>query len=278
MGARRTFLQMLGASVLAQFCLFAGMIIFKIEGVFCVLMAAPLWLTFATVGTVIAYPIHRALWRNYATPNPRAFPIIGLIALFMVPMWMGAEHISGEQSPLFVVTSQIDIDAPTQVVWQNLVSFPNLPEPGWSNGGWLFKAGIARPIRAEIQGNGIGATRTCVFSTGRAPETITTWEPGHLLELNVLSTPPSMEETSIYPNLHPAHLEGYMTSAKARFEIVELPNHHTRLIGTSWYQNKMFPVVYWQLWSDAAIKAVQTHVLAHVKVLSEQAVQKIEKL
>ena len=133
----------------------------------------------------------------------------------------------------------------------------------------MSPAGIARPIRAEITGTGPTATRYCVFSTGRALESVRIWNENQLLELDVISTPPSMEETSIYPNLHPAHLEGYMQSARARFELIPLPGNRTRLVGTSWYSNRMFPVAYWQLWSDAAIKAVQVHVLDHIKNLSE---------
>ncbi len=74
-----------------------------------------------------------------------------------------------------------------------------------------------------------------------------------------------MEETSIYPHLHPAHLEGYLESARARFELIDLGGGRTRVVGTSWYRNRLFPVAYWQLWSDAAIKAVQVNVLGYVK-------------
>ncbi len=207
------------------------------------------------------------MWRDYAIVQ--GFPVVGLMLVLMVPMWMGAEHVEGEESPLFVVTSAVEIDAPPEVVWARVVSFPELPPMGWGNGGWMFKAGIARPIRAEIVGSGVGATRYCVFSTGKAVEPVTRWEPGRLLEVDVVKTPPAMEETSIYPNLHPAHLEGYMESVRARFELIDLGGGRTRVVGTSWYRNRLFPVAYWQLWSDAAIKAVQVNVLGHVKALSE---------
>lgn len=269
MGARRSFLQLFAAAVLSQAFLFAGMLIFGIEGIFCIIMAAPLWMTIATVGSLIAYPIHRYLWRNQDPSVGRGFPIVGLLLLALVPSWMGAEHIAAPQPPLLMVTTSIDIDAPPVVVWHNVLSFPNLPEPGWDRGGWLFHAGIARPIRAEITGTGLTAIRWCVFSTGCAVEPVRTWNENRLLELDVISTPPSMEETSLYPNLRPAHLEGYMQSARARFELIPLPGNRTRVVGTSWYSNRMFPVAYWQLWSDAAIKAVQVHVLDHIKNLSE---------
>jgi hypothetical protein len=267
-GRPRTFWSLVWASMLAQLFLFLGTIIFAIEGIFCILMAAPLWFVIALVGTCIAYPIHRAMWRNYAVS--RGFPVLLLLILCFTPAWMGAERSQIKTPAQWIMSATIDIDAPPSVVWQNVVRFPDMPSPGWSQGGWLFKAGIARPIRAEFEGNGASGMRYCVFSTGKAIEPVRTWQPGRLLEVDVISTPPSMEETSIYPHLHPAHLEGYMESDGARFELISLPGGRTRLIGTSWYHNRMYPAFYWKWWTDQAIKAVQVHVLDHIRNLSER--------
>ncbi|HVT81933.1 MAG TPA: hypothetical protein VHM90_14915 [Phycisphaerae bacterium] len=268
-GARRTFLQLFGVAVATQFTLFAALLVMGIEGIVCLIMAAPLWMTIAVVGALVAYPIHRAMWRHVPEFGARGFPVVALFMLASLPLFMGAEHAAAPAAPLLMVSTEMEIDAPPEVVWQYVPSFPDLPAPGWGDGGWLFKAGIARPIRAEIDGSGIGATRECVFSTGRAIEPVTAWVPARLLEVDVIWTPPSMEESSPYPHLHPPHLEGYLTSAKARFELVPLANGRTRIVGTSWYHNKMFPVAYWRLWSDASIKAVQVQVLSHIRALSE---------
>jgi hypothetical protein len=269
-GAPRSFGSLFLASLIAQLSLLAGMLIFAIEGIFCVLMAAPLWLAIALLGTAVALPLHRAMWRNHLLS--RGFPVLVLALLCFTPLWMGAEYAGDDRPDQWVMSTAIDIDAPPQTVWQHVVAFPDLPPPGWNNGGWLFKCGIARPIRAEIDGSGVGATRYCVFSTGRATEPVRTWQPGRLLEVDITSTPPSMEETSLYPHLHPAHLEGYMESDGARFELIPLPNGRTRLIGTSWYRNRMQPAFYWKWWTDKCIKAVQVHVLMHIKQLSEQEI------
>lgn len=41
---------------------------------------------------------------------------------------------------------------------------------------WIFRAGIAYPIRAEMRGSGSGAERYCVFSTGAFVEPIQAWD------------------------------------------------------------------------------------------------------
>jgi hypothetical protein len=51
-----------------------------------------------------------------------------------------------------VVTS-IEIDAPPNVVWKNVIEFPQLKEPT----DFIFKTGIAYPINAKIVGKGVGS-------------------------------------------------------------------------------------------------------------------------
>src|SRR6202022_1472438 len=74
--------------------------------------------------------------------------------------WM--EHLAVPVPPVYEVRSTIDIQAPPQRVWKQVVAFTEIPPPKE----WMFRAGIAYPIRAELLGNGPGAERHCVFSPG----------------------------------------------------------------------------------------------------------------
>jgi len=130
--------------------------------------------------------------------------------------------------------------------------------------------GIAFPIRAEISGQGVGAVRHCVFSTGEFVEPITVWKEPRLLKFDVTSQPKAMEEFSIYSNLHPPHLENYLISKEGQFELTSLPDGKTLLEGTTWYQNRFWPAVYWRFWSDYIIHRIHQRVLDHIKTLSEE--------
>ncbi len=77
--------------------------------------------------------------------------------------------------------SAIVINAAPPVVWNQVVAFTEIPAPLEL----LFRAGIAYPIRAEISGSGVGATRLCIFSTGAFEEPITVWDEAHLLKFSV---------------------------------------------------------------------------------------------
>jgi hypothetical protein len=42
---------------------------------------------------------------------------------------------------------------------------------------WIYGLGVAYPLRARIEGEGVGAVRHCEFTTGAFVEPITAWEP-----------------------------------------------------------------------------------------------------
>jgi transcription initiation factor IIE alpha subunit len=51
--------------------------------------------------------------------------------------------------------------------------------------------------------------------------------------------------------------------------LTPLPGGRTLLQGTSRYRNRMWPVSYWRLWSDAIVHQIHVRVFRHIKRLSE---------
>ena len=78
-----------------------------------------------------------------------------------------------------------------------------------------------------------------------------------------------MKELSIYSQIHPAHLDGFLKSKKGQFKLIEIDKNTTLLQGTTWYENTMWPESYWNLWSDYIIHNIHTRVLKHIKTTSE---------
>lgn len=153
------------------------------------------------------------------------------------------------------------IDASPAEVWPHVISFSDIPAPQ----DWLFRSGIAYPIRARIEGSGAGAVRYCEFSTGDFVEPITRWEPARRLSFDVIQSPVPMRELSPYPDLSPRHLHGYLRSKHGEFRFVDLGDGRTRLEGTTWYQIEMAPEWYWARWSDYLIHRIHLRVLDHIK-------------
>jgi Polyketide cyclase / dehydrase and lipid transport len=238
----------------------AGMLVFALEGAICLLMAAPIGYFLAFLGGVVGYAIQLRPW------SLEHNPLVLIVLVVTLPSLMAAESAASVEPEVFQVCSVVEIDAPPDRVWEKVISFPELPEPD----DWVFRTGVAYPIRAEINGSGPGAERHCVFSTGAFIEPIDVWDEPHRLAFRVAAQPEPMREWSPY-TIHPPHLHGYMVSRRGEFRLTALDEGRTRLEGTTWYTNRMWPAFYWRLWSDAIIHRIHLRVLNHIKGLAEAA-------
>lgn len=263
----RSFLESLAVAAIAVTAAAAGFVVLAIEGIICIVMAAPLAIPLALVGAMLGHVLQPARRRHQS-------PHLFCAAILAVPLMLGSERLADAPAPLLEVRTSLDVAAPPSRVWPHVVAFTELPPPTE----WLFRLGIAHPQRAEIFGHGPGAVRHCVFSTGPFVEPIEIWDEPRLLRFGVTKNPPPMEEWTPYKNVHPPHLDGFLASERGQFQLIALPDGGTRLEGTTWYRHHMWPVNYWQLWSDYIIHRIHLRVLLHIKDRAEVAVQPKEGL
>jgi hypothetical protein len=85
----------------------------------------------------------------------------------------------------------------------------------------------------------------------------------------VTSNPEPLRELTPYKSVHPPHLNGYFLSRQGQFLLQPLPNGHTLLSGTTWYELRMGPGIYWRLWSDYIVHKIHLRVLEHIRALAE---------
>jgi uncharacterized membrane protein YhaH (DUF805 family) len=226
-----------------------------VEGLICILMAAPLALAFAALGGWVGYFIQANYW------HAKGSAAILSVMLLVMPASFGAEGLMDLQPPTFAVRTSIDVSAPPEQVWQQVVAFAQIPPPKEM----LFRAGVAYPMRAEISGHGPGAVRHCIFSTGAFVEPIEVWDEPRLLKFGVTSSPAPLNELTPYGHIEPRHLHGYFVSEGGQFLLTPLPGVGTRLEGTTWYRHSMWPAAYWHLWSDYIIHRIHLRVLNHIR-------------
>src|SRR5579859_2552420 len=237
----------------------AALFLVAIEGIICLLMAAPFAVALAALGGALGYAIQARHWR------PKQSPAMFSILILLVPASFGAEHAAALRPPLYEVHTAIEVNAPPDKVWSQVVAFAEIPPPKEL----LFRAGIAYPIRAEISGHGVGAVRHCVFSTGPFVEPIEVWDEPHLLKFGVTANPAPLNELTPYGHIDAPHLHGYFVSEQGQFSLIALPGGRTRLEGTTWYHNAMWPASYWHLWSDYIIHRIHLRVLQHIRAEAE---------
>ena len=227
-----------------------------LEGLICLIMAAPIVMPTALAGALLGK------WVADCTSVVMR-QLVGLV--LAIPFLAGAEALT-RQIPERVVLTTVEVDAPPEVVWKRIVEFPDLPEPE----DWFFRCGIACPMRARIEGSGVGAVRHCEFSTGDFVEPITVWEEPVRLAFDVVDQPDPMVELTPWRHVHPPHLEDRsLESQRGEFRLVDLGGGRTRLEGRTWYTFDMHPQIYWTLWSDFSIHRIHRRVLDHIRTLAE---------
>jgi hypothetical protein len=230
-----------------------ALLVFKLEGILCLLMAFPLTAPLGLFGSLLVYRCSGMQEVSAGTVTLLLLPSFGLLWDF------------NAQPPVFEVQSQLEIAAPPEQVWKHVIAFDELPEPQE----WLFRSGIAYPKRARIEGQGVGAVRYCDFSTGPFVEPIDIWEAPRLLRFRVTENPAPMEEWNPFAKITPKHLHGYFVSQQGQFHLTGLPGNRTLLEGTTWYRHGLWPAQYWRWWSDAIIHRIHLRVLRHIRTLAE---------
>jgi uncharacterized membrane protein YhaH (DUF805 family) len=255
---RRSVWACVGVATAALIMTGVVLVAVAVEGLICILMAAPIALALAVLGGLVGYAVQSRPWANDTAPAM----ILGL--LVVMPSLMAAESVTAPVPAVREVRTEVVVDTPPERAWEYVVRFPPLPEPTDP----VFRTGIAYPQRAEIAGRGVGAIRYCVFSTGAFVEPIEVWDEPRCLAFQVTDQPPPMEELSLF-HIHPPHLDNFLVSHRGQFRLERLPDGRTRLEGTTWYTNRMWPADYWGVWSDTIIHRIHRRVLDHVRSLAE---------
>lgn len=247
-GFKQALLISASAISLAGFLTF----IIAMEGVICLMMAAPLAYFLGFLGGGIAYLL-QAKSKFVSSFLPFLFLILPSLAYLEANM--------DRESDWYMVETSLKISASKEKVWKGLFEFSDIPEPKEL----IFNAGVSYPVRARVEGKGIGAIRYCEFNNGVFVEEITEWDENTSLGFNVVRQPDAMKELSPYKNIRPTHLDGYFASKKGSFQLVSLGKNETLLIGRTWFQNKFGPTAYWNVWIHWILHKIHYRVLDHIR-------------
>lgn len=272
--ARQTFLRGVWLGLLP---LGGGALLFfstGFEGAVCLVMAAPVMIVFAVIGAAVAvFFLSIVTWvidRVSAIGcRSEKGPKANTTALVLIPLLiaLSVEPRILPQAPTRMVYSSVVVHGDIAKVWDVVIAFPEIiAAPGG-----LFEYGIAYPIRATIEGTGVGAIRRCTFNTGDFVEPITAWEAPHRLAFDVVENPLPMKEWSLWGEIDTPHLHGFMVSEHGQFALTEQADGTVLLEGTTWYHQNLWPNAYWGALSDQIIHQIHGRVLEHIKGVVEGA-------
>ena len=183
-----------------------------------------------------------------------------LLLIFPLAAW--GEAKLDLAAPASTVTTSIVLPATPAEIWPHLQNFTVEAPPDFIG----FRAGIAYPLATRTSGAGVDALRECLLSTGPMPERISGWEPPRFLAFVVLATPDPMFEWSPYARIHPPHLHQTLVFKRGEFRLEALANGTTRVSGTTFYPQRLWPGWYWLTYSDAVVRAVHQRVYEQIRV------------
>jgi hypothetical protein len=130
---------------------------FSIEGWACWLMILPIFLMAASAGGVVASHFKLKKYRNENT----YISILVLLPFLMSPI----EQLIGSIPGKYEAYSYIDIHSTRGEIWNNVTRVKPISQK--QDKGWLTSTlGFPRPIRAELNYNGVGAYRKAIFNKG----------------------------------------------------------------------------------------------------------------
>jgi hypothetical protein len=228
------------------------------EGTICLAMIAPVYLGLALVGALVG---HRA--RRRARGAGRTTLAIALLPLLSA----GGERALQLPAELRTVQNSIDIRAPEDVVWREIVRVKPIHEPQTS---WLYTLGFPRPVEATLSHEGIGGVRHARFERGLLfIETITQWHEQRDFRFQIAVDPAHTPLTTLDP--HVTVGGEYFDVLEGGYRIEPLAQDHVRLHLDSRHRISTHFNFYASLWSTALMSEIQRNILGVIKARAEAA-------
>lgn len=253
---RRTLKECTGVALLSLFITAVALVCFMIEGILCIASLLPIGAALVLIGAVVGYAVQSLPPEGSGRTQSSVLCGLALAAALTLP-------VPNSQTLSSVTT--ITVNRPPKDVWPHVIAFSEIKPPRE----WLFLQGVAYPVRARIEGHGVGAIRYCEFSTGPFIEPITVWDEPRELRFSVTDTPPALTEFNPLGEVITPHLDGYFDSLGGQFLLTEIAPSVTEIQATTWYTHKVAPVWYWELISDPILHLIHTRVLRHIKQEAE---------
>ncbi|NKI98756.1 hypothetical protein [Novosphingobium sp. SG707] len=240
-----------------------GSAVFLREGVICLVMLAPIWLSFGWLGV---YILRR--WRK-GRDDPARFRA----SLLFLPLLCGGmeSQIPVIDKPV-TLTRSIVIGATPEQIWPYAVANAHI---GPDEGQWNFTQSILRlprPRATTLQGQGVGAIRTAYWGDHiNFEERITQWQPGRRLGWAFAFTNSSLQD---YTDRHIAPDGPFLKIDTGDYTLTPLDADRTLLTLRTNYIAKTHVNPYAQLWGEILLGDIQSNILAIIKQRAEGRVGK----
>lgn len=213
------------------------------EGILCAILAFPLILAGLAVGVGIAV-LTRKLLANFKT-SPTTMGILLLAGPILVVSGKHLERPTLQQPRTETIQTAVEVNDSPEHVWSNILSIDHVQ----ADKPILMYIGLPIPQRCALQGQGIGAKRTCYFDTGYIEETVTAWNPPYYLGLSI--------DRTHMPGRH------WLGFESAEYNLTPI-GPATRLTRTTRVISHLQPVWYWRRFERLGVESEHKYILQDV--------------
>ncbi|WP_199417135.1 SRPBCC family protein [Chitinophaga silvatica] len=245
------------------FCLIT--LLFFIEGWGCWIMILPVFLLFASIGGYIGGKLKL---RKKKREEDIFVSLIVLLPLIISPLeqWIGS--IPGT----YKAYTYIDINAPADKIWSNVTRVGEIPES--KNKASITKfLQFPRPIKAELNYEGVGASRSAIFSGGLVfHETVLEYEHQHKMTFSIKAYPYEIPSTTL--DNHIVIGGQFFDVLNGTYELEKLSEATYRLHLYSYFKLNTTFNFYASYWARWIMKDIQNNILQIEKERAENMVQK----
>lgn len=231
-------------------------LILSLEGWACWIMILPIFLILSGLGGLTAGYI-RLKKSNTLNRLQISFAIV--LPLIASPI----EQMVGPVNSTFKANTSIEINASKERIWKHVTRVYDISEE--EDKGILSKwLGIPRPVRAELNYEGLHAERKAMFTGGLIfTETVTAYEHQHFMEFSI--EPNTGEIPSTTFDEHVLIGGQYFDVLKGTYELKDIGNDQYQLNLWSEFEVNTTFNVYAGLWANWIMKDIQNNILNIVK-------------
>lgn len=224
------------------------------EGLVCVVFTAPIFYVLSSIGGYAAGRFFRG--------STRATFLIASLPLLLAPVEQGIPL----PLEMRAVRTSISIEATPDVVWDRIVSIPEITREE-NHRGFFQRIGFPRPLAATLSGEGVAAVRRATFS-GEVLflEEITEWRPGERLAFAIDAQTERIPRTTLDPHVT---IGGEYFDVLEGTYTIEPAGSGVRLVLESRYRLSTHFNPYARLWADAVMRSIQENVLQVIRERAE---------
>ncbi|MEW7279322.1 hypothetical protein ABW636_12075 [Aquimarina sp. 2201CG1-2-11] len=234
-------------------------LIFAIEGWACWLMILPVFLIAASIGGLVGG------YLKLKKRNDRLnISVLMLLPFLLSPIEQLIEKIPGT----YTANTHIDINASADKIWENVTRVKTIEEN--EDTGYLTSfLGFPRPLRAELNFNGVGAYREAIFTNGLIfRETVTEYEEKKKMVFSIKANTYEIPSTTL--DEHILIGGAYFDVLKGTYELEKIDERKYRLHLYSKFKMNTTFNFYAGWWGKLIMKDIQNNILKVEKKRAEE--------